>query len=241
MRYLLAWQELVLALMILGARGSFTCRSDSDSRSELPCRRLPAHDEYVAVLSCGGKHVLNSTDFVIFLNGSYGVGKTSTLDHVGDLLAEALMPFSLMDVDCFHRSWPPGDDDPTNVITEAANIALVWRNYKSTGPRQLVVSGVIASRRITSGTKPPSNCASDRFASLPRSGKLSAGSVAATLRSNVQVSSGISTATASSTQDWPRRIWTRPSSKHQDAGPAMWRQTCWSIFRSLWSGTGCPP
>jgi hypothetical protein len=88
---------------------------------------------------------LNSTDFVIFLNGSYGVGKTSTLDHVGDLLAEALMPFSLMDADWFHRSWPPGDHDPANVIIEAANMAVVWRNYKSAGPRQLVVSGVIAS------------------------------------------------------------------------------------------------
>jgi hypothetical protein len=88
---------------------------------------------------------LNSTDFVIFLNGSYGVGKSSTLDHVGDLMAEALIPFSLMDVDWFHRSWPPGDHDPANVIIEAANMAAVWQNYRSTGPRQLIVSGVISS------------------------------------------------------------------------------------------------
>lgn len=88
---------------------------------------------------------MNSTDFVIFLNGSYGVGKWSTLDHVGDLMAEALMPFSLMDVDWFHRSWPPGDHDPANVFTEAANMASVWRNYRSTGRRQLVVSGIISS------------------------------------------------------------------------------------------------
>ena len=87
---------------------------------------------------------LNHTDFVIFLNGSYGAGKTSTLDHVGDLLAEARKPFSRMDVDWFHRSWPPAAHDPANVITEAANMAAVWRNYKRTGPRQLVVSGVIA-------------------------------------------------------------------------------------------------
>jgi hypothetical protein len=88
---------------------------------------------------------LDQTDFVIFLNGSYGTGKTSTLDHVGDLLAEARKPFSLMDVDWFHRSWPPGAEDPANVITEAANMAIVWRNYKRAGPRQLVVSGVVAS------------------------------------------------------------------------------------------------
>lgn len=33
----------------------------------------------------------------IFLNGSYGVGKSSTLDHIADLLADAGQPFSLME------------------------------------------------------------------------------------------------------------------------------------------------
>lgn len=93
----------------------------------------------------GERPDLDHTDFVIFLNGSYGAGKTSTLNHVGDLLAEAGKPFSLMDVDWFHRSWPPCAEDPSNVITEAENMAVVWRNYKRAGPRQLVVSGVIAS------------------------------------------------------------------------------------------------
>ncbi|MGX9900786.1 hypothetical protein ACW0JT_14610 [Arthrobacter sp. SA17] len=88
---------------------------------------------------------MDHTDFVIFLNGSYGAGKTSALDHVGDLLAEARKPFSLMDVDWFHRSWPPGAEDPANVITESANMAAVWHNYQQAGPRQLVVAGVIAS------------------------------------------------------------------------------------------------
>ncbi|MFK4084571.1 hypothetical protein ACI2LF_10715 [Kribbella sp. NPDC020789] len=46
--------------------------------------------------------------YAIFLNGGYGVGKSSTLEHVGDLLAAAGTPFSLMDVDWFHRSWPGG-------------------------------------------------------------------------------------------------------------------------------------
>ncbi|MBT2555558.1 AAA family ATPase [Arthrobacter sp. ISL-5] len=87
---------------------------------------------------------MSPTDFVIFLNGTYGAGKTSALDHIGDLLSEARKPFSLMDVDWFHRSWPPSENDPTNTETEAANMAAVWRNYQNTGARQLVVSGVIA-------------------------------------------------------------------------------------------------
>lgn len=83
--------------------------------------------------------------WVVFLNGSYGVGKSATLDHCGDLLAAAAVPFSLLDVDWLHRSWPPGVDDPANVLVEARNLAAVWTNYRSVGPRQLVVSGVIAS------------------------------------------------------------------------------------------------
>lgn len=98
-------------------------------------------------LSYREKPHLDHTDFAIFLNGSYGAGKTSTLDHVGDLLAEAGRPFSLMDVDWFHRSWPSSVRDPANLMTEAANMAAVWRNYKSAGPRQLVVGGVLASRQ----------------------------------------------------------------------------------------------
>lgn len=83
--------------------------------------------------------------YVVFLNGGYGVGKSSTLDHVGDLLAETGTAFSLFDVDWFHRSWPPAAHDPDNVLIEAENMAFVWNNYRSAGPRQPVVAGVIAS------------------------------------------------------------------------------------------------
>jgi hypothetical protein len=83
--------------------------------------------------------------YVIFLNGGYGVGKSSALDHVGDLLAESGSAFSLMDVDWFHRSWPPAGNDPENVLSEAENMSTVWHNYLRAGPRQPVVAGVIAS------------------------------------------------------------------------------------------------
>ncbi|MGW7682286.1 hypothetical protein ACWGID_16205 [Kribbella sp. NPDC054772] len=81
--------------------------------------------------------------YAIFLNGGYGAGKSSTLEHVGDLLAAAERPFSLMDVDWFHRSWPPAEQD--NALVEAQNIAAVWKSYRTVGPRQLVMSGVIST------------------------------------------------------------------------------------------------
>jgi len=81
----------------------------------------------------------------IFLNGSYGVGKSAVLDHLGDRFAAAGRPFSLFDVDWFHRSWPPAEDDPRNVVTEAENMRAVWANYERVGPRTPIVAGVIAS------------------------------------------------------------------------------------------------
>ncbi|RII90976.1 AAA family ATPase [Clavibacter californiensis] len=82
----------------------------------------------------------------LLLNGTYGVGKSAVLDHIGDLLAEAGRPFSLMDVDWFHRSWPPASWDPENVVIEARAMAATWALFQEAGPRQLVVSGVVAER-----------------------------------------------------------------------------------------------
>ncbi len=89
---------------------------------------------------------MTGADYAIFVNGSYGVGKSSTLDHIGDLLATTGRPFALMDVDWFHRSWPPPDDDPNNQAMEAANMGAFWANYRRAGRRQLVVAGVLADR-----------------------------------------------------------------------------------------------
>ncbi|MBF4623124.1 hypothetical protein [Clavibacter sp. VKM Ac-2872] len=82
----------------------------------------------------------------LLLNGTYGVGKSAVLDHLGDLLADAGRPFSLMDVDGFHRSWPPASWDPENVVVEARAMAATWALFQEAGPRQLVIAGVAAER-----------------------------------------------------------------------------------------------
>ena len=79
----------------------------------------------------------------IFLNGSYGVGKTSVLDHLGDRFAAAGLPFALFDVDWFHRSWPVAPDDPGNIRIEADNMRAVWNNYQRSGRRTPIIAGVI--------------------------------------------------------------------------------------------------
>jgi hypothetical protein len=86
---------------------------------------------------------MTENPWAIFLNGSYGVGKSSTLNHVADLLADSGQPFSLLDQDWFIRSWPPANPETGNKLIQIANMAAVWKNYRSVGPRQLVVCGVL--------------------------------------------------------------------------------------------------
>lgn len=87
---------------------------------------------------------MTEDEFGIFINGSYGVGKSSTLHHLADCFARADQPFSLFDVDWFHCSWPPAPTDPRNVLTEADNIRAVWANYRRTGRRTPIIAGVIS-------------------------------------------------------------------------------------------------
>lgn len=82
-------------------------------------------------------------ELALLINGPAGVGKTSMLDHVGDLLAELGRPFVLMDVDWFHRSWPPNTEGNRDV--EAQTMGMLWRGYRAGGPRLLVVSGYVSS------------------------------------------------------------------------------------------------
>lgn len=71
------------------------------------------------------------------------MGKSSVLDHLGDLMADHGTPFSLFDVDWFHRSWPPAAGDVDNVTVEVANLEAVWSNYRKVGLRVPIVAGVL--------------------------------------------------------------------------------------------------
>lgn len=79
----------------------------------------------------------------VFVNGTVGVGKTTAVDHVGDLLEEAGHPFTLVDLDALRRTWPPPEADPFHHALELANLEALLRNDLQPDDRTVVLAGVI--------------------------------------------------------------------------------------------------
>lgn len=79
----------------------------------------------------------------LFLNGAVGVGKTATLEALGDLLAGRPIPRALIDLDWLREVWPAPSDDPFNLKLELANLTAVAANSLSCGARVLAMAGVL--------------------------------------------------------------------------------------------------
>ena len=86
----------------------------------------------------------------LFVNGTVGSGKTTTIEHIGDLLAEAQVPHALVDLDWLRTAWPAPVDDTFNTAIELTNLASVAANYAAVGCEALVLAGVIEDPAMTS-------------------------------------------------------------------------------------------
>ncbi len=79
----------------------------------------------------------------LVLNGTVGVGKTTTADVIGDRWRDAGVPGAVIDVDRLRWCWPAPPDDPHNGRLGLENLALVAANYVRHGARRLVLADVI--------------------------------------------------------------------------------------------------
>jgi adenylylsulfate kinase len=79
----------------------------------------------------------------IFVNGTVGVGKTTTIDAMGDLLTVRGVPHAVIDLDRVRQAWPPPEGDPFNHELELVNLASLAANYAAAGITTLVLAGVI--------------------------------------------------------------------------------------------------
>lgn len=84
---------------------------------------------------------------VLLITGPVGVGKTSVLGEVTELLEAAGVPFAAVDLD--NLSWcyptPAGDDRFRSGLT-FQNLAAIWTNFKSAGAQRLVIARVVERR-----------------------------------------------------------------------------------------------
>ncbi len=82
---------------------------------------------------------------VVFINGTVGAGKTTTMDAMGAILRRAGVPHALIDLDNLRNAWPAPDDDPFNIRIAQVNLAAMSDTYRQFGARMLVVAGVLES------------------------------------------------------------------------------------------------
>jgi adenylylsulfate kinase len=79
----------------------------------------------------------------LFVNGTVGVGKTTTIDVVGEVLTAKRVPNAVIDLDGIRQAWPSPDGDPFNHRLELVNLASLAANYAAAGITTLVLAGVI--------------------------------------------------------------------------------------------------
>ncbi len=84
---------------------------------------------------------------VLLITGPVGVGKSSVLSEIEDLLQEAGMRFAAVELDALSYCHPPmrGDDRFRTKLT-FRNLASVWKNFRAAGAERLILSRVLESR-----------------------------------------------------------------------------------------------
>jgi len=78
---------------------------------------------------------------VLALSGPVGVGKTTVLVEIHDVLASHGVPHACVERDALAYSWPPRGYFNEEAALE--NLAAVWENFRAAGAGRLVVAGVV--------------------------------------------------------------------------------------------------
>jgi broad-specificity NMP kinase len=82
----------------------------------------------------------------VVINGTTGVGKSTTLQALGAVLAEQRSPHALVDFDFLSLAWPAPADDPFNFRLGLRNLTAVAANYRAAGLGRLAIASVVTSR-----------------------------------------------------------------------------------------------
>ena len=86
---------------------------------------------------------------LLALSGPVGVGKTTVLVEMHDILAARGVPHACIERDALAYSWPPRGR--FNEAAALENLAAVWANFHRAGAERLVVAGVVESEADVDG------------------------------------------------------------------------------------------
>lgn len=78
---------------------------------------------------------------VLAISGPVGVGKSTVLVEIHDVLASHGVPHACVERDALAYSWPPRGYFNEDAALE--NLAAVWANFRAAGAERLVVAGVV--------------------------------------------------------------------------------------------------
>ena len=83
---------------------------------------------------------------VIVVTGPIGAGKTTITRAIGDVLADARIPHTLVDMDWLRDSFPAPAGDRFNSRLGHRNLADLARNSRAAGSERFVIADVVESR-----------------------------------------------------------------------------------------------
>ena len=86
---------------------------------------------------------------VLAISGAVGVGKTTVLVEIHDLLSSRGVPHACVERDALAYSWPARGDYNEDAALE--NLAAVWANFRAAGAGRLVVAGVVEREEDLAG------------------------------------------------------------------------------------------
>ncbi len=83
---------------------------------------------------------------VVVITGPVGVGKTTIVEHMSDLLEEQGVPHTGVDMDWLRFSYPRPSGDAFNVELGYRNLADLARNCLGAGSTRFVIADVVETR-----------------------------------------------------------------------------------------------
>lgn len=82
---------------------------------------------------------------VLLVSGTVGVGKSTILDEIHEVLSRADVPHACIDADALALSWPHRGE--FNQVAVLESVASLWRNAQRAGAQRFVIATVVERRQ----------------------------------------------------------------------------------------------